>query len=199
MANQQQMTGNPLDQLSEAREVFLEVLRNVRPEQMSLPTPDDEWDVRALINHLVLGNQWPVEALKTGNMTRPSGDAIGNRSPREVYAESAQALLAAFAEPGALERTVQMPFGEMSGAALAGLRFNDAIAHAWDLAQATGQHTDIAPELCEVALAMARQRLEGRERSQTPFKEPVSVPPEASAADRLAGYLGKPVAPRGNP
>ena len=53
MANQQQMTGNPLDQLREAREVFLEVLRNVRPEQMSLPTPDDEWDVRALINHIV--------------------------------------------------------------------------------------------------------------------------------------------------
>jgi hypothetical protein len=29
------------------------VLANVRPEQMSLPTPDDEWDVRALINHIV--------------------------------------------------------------------------------------------------------------------------------------------------
>jgi len=185
--------------LEQANAVVLDLLANVTPEQLALPTVNDEWDVRALINHLVLGNQWPVEALKTGNMTRPSGDAIGNRSPREVYAESAQALLAAFAEPGALERTVQMPFGEMSGAALAGLRFNDAIAHAWDLAQATGQHTDIAPELCEVALAMARQRLEGRERSQTPFKEPVSVPPEASAADRLAGYLGKPVAPRGNP
>ncbi|MCD6033242.1 MAG: hypothetical protein K0S78_5424, partial [Thermomicrobiales bacterium] len=28
---------------------------NVRPEQMRLPTPDDEWDVRALINHVVSG------------------------------------------------------------------------------------------------------------------------------------------------
>ena len=52
---QQQVTGNPLDQLREAQEVFLRVLANVRPEQMSLPTPDDEWDVRALINHVVLG------------------------------------------------------------------------------------------------------------------------------------------------
>ena len=52
---QQQVTGNPLNQLREAHEVFLEVLANVRPEQMSLPTPDDEWDVRALINHVVLG------------------------------------------------------------------------------------------------------------------------------------------------
>ena len=55
MIDQQQMTGNSLDQLREAQGVFLEVLRNVRPEQMNLPTPDDEWDVRALINHVVLG------------------------------------------------------------------------------------------------------------------------------------------------
>ena len=53
---QQQVTGNPLDQLREAHEVFLKVLANVRPEQMSLRTSDDEWDVRALINHVVLGN-----------------------------------------------------------------------------------------------------------------------------------------------
>ena len=50
---QQPVTGNPLDQLREAHGVFLEVLSNVRPEQMTLPTPDDEWDVRALINHVV--------------------------------------------------------------------------------------------------------------------------------------------------
>ena len=50
---QQEMAGNPVDQLKEAHEVFLEVLRNVRPEQMSLPTPDDKWDVRALVNHVV--------------------------------------------------------------------------------------------------------------------------------------------------
>jgi hypothetical protein len=51
---QQQVTGNPLDHLREAHGVFLDVLNNVRPEQMDLPTPDDEWDVRALINHVVL-------------------------------------------------------------------------------------------------------------------------------------------------
>jgi hypothetical protein len=53
VTDQQQVTSNPLDQLREAQEVFREVLTKVRPEQMSLPTPDDEWDVRALINHVV--------------------------------------------------------------------------------------------------------------------------------------------------
>ena len=176
------MPNDPIALLKQANTVVIELLEHVTPEQMTLPTVNDEWDVRALINHLVVGNQWPVQALKSGSAPRPSGDAIGDRSPRDAYAESAQALLAAFAEPGALDRVVQMPFGEMSGMALAGLRFNDAIAHAWDLAQATGQETDIAPELCEIALTMARQRLEGRERSQTPFKESVPVPAGARTA-----------------
>jgi len=55
VTDQQQATGNPLDQLREAHGVFLEVLSHVRPEQMRLPSPDDEWDVRALINHVVPG------------------------------------------------------------------------------------------------------------------------------------------------
>src|SRR5215204_4583910 len=105
------MTGNSLDQLREAQGVFLEVLRNVRPEQMNLPTPDDEWDVRTLINHVVLGNAWSAENVKSGNAPRPSGDVIGDREPLEAYTASADAMMAAFEEPGALSRMVTMPFG----------------------------------------------------------------------------------------
>ena len=191
MTDQHQMTGNPLEQLREAHEVFLEVLRNVSPEQMSLPTPDDEWDVRALINHVVLGNVWTAENLKTGAAPRPSGDIIEEREPLEAYTASAEAMMASFDEPGALDRMVTMPFGEMPGAGLAVFRFVDLIVHAWDLAKATGQDTDLAPHLCEAALAMSRQRMTGMDRGNMPFKEEVPIPPTAPAADRLAGFLGR--------
>jgi uncharacterized protein (TIGR03086 family) len=190
---QQQMTGNPLDQLREANEVFLEVLRNVTPEQMSLPTPDDEWDVRELINHVVLGNIWSAENIKTGNAPRPSGDVIGDRDPLEAYSASVDAMMASFEEPGALGRMVTMPFGEMPAAGLAGFRFLDLIVHAWDLAKATGQDTDLAPELCEVALVMSRQRMTDMDRTNLPFKVEAPVPAAAPAADRLAGFLGRQV------
>ena len=190
---QQQMTGNPLDQLREANEVFLEVLRNVTPEQMSLPTPDDEWDVRELINHVVLGNMWSAENIKTGNAPRPSGDVIGDRDPLEAYSASVDAMMASFEEPGALGRMVTMPFGEMPAAGLAGFRFLDLIVHAWDLAKATGQDTDLAPELCEVALVMSRQRMTDMDRTNLPFKVEAPVPAAAPAADRLAGFLGRQV------
>jgi uncharacterized protein (TIGR03086 family) len=182
---------SPVELLKQADAVFRDVLAGVTPEQMGLPTPSDEWDVRALINHVVLGNTWAAENLRTGEAPRPSGDSIGDRGPMEAYAASADALLAAFAEPGALGRTVKMPFGEMPGAGLAMFRFSDLLTHAWDLAKATGQNTDLAPQLCEVALAMSRQYLDGRDRTHMPFKDEVSVAADAPAADRLAAYLGK--------
>jgi uncharacterized protein (TIGR03086 family) len=193
VTDRQPMPGNPLEQLREANGVFLEVLHSVRPEQMSLPTPDDEWDVRELINHVVLGNIWSAENVKTGNAPRPSGDVIGNHEPVEVYTASADAMIASFEEPGALARMVTMPFGEMPAAGLASFRFTDLIVHAWDLAKATGQSTDLAPELCEAALAMSRQRMASMDRTNMPFKEEVSVPADAPAADRLAGFLGRQV------
>jgi uncharacterized protein (TIGR03086 family) len=193
VTDQQQVTSNPLDQLREAHGIFLEVLANVRPEQMSLPTPDDAWDVRALINHIVLGNIWATEHLKTGSAPRPSGDVIGDRDPVEAYTALADAMMASFDEPGALGRMVTVPFGEMPVAGLAGFRFVDLMVHAWDLAKATGQDTNLAPDLCEAALAMSRQRMIGMDRANMPFKDEVPVPADAPAADRLAGFLGRQV------
>ncbi|MFN8590308.1 MAG: TIGR03086 family metal-binding protein [Thermomicrobiales bacterium] len=187
-------SGDPVALLKQADGVFREVLARVTPDQMELPTPSDEWDVRALINHVLLGNTWAAANLATGSAQRPVGDLLGGREPMEAYVESADAMLAAFAAPGALGRMVTMPFGEMPGAGLAAFRFTDLISHAWDLARATGQSTDLAPDLCETALGMSRQYLEGRDRTHAPFKDEVPIAADAPAADRLAAYLGKQVA-----
>jgi uncharacterized protein (TIGR03086 family) len=141
----------------------------------------------------VLGNIWATEHVKTGGAPRPSGDVIGEREPVEAYTSSADAMMASFDEPGALGRMVTMPFGEMPAAGLAGFRFVDLMVHAWDLAKATGQDTNLAPDLCEAALAMSRQRMVGMDRANMPFKDEVPVPADAPAANRLAGFLGRQV------
>lgn len=53
--------------------------------------------------------------------------------------------------------------------------------------------SSLAPDLCETALVISRQRLDGMDRTHLPFKDAVPVPDHALAADRLAGYLGKQV------
>jgi uncharacterized protein (TIGR03086 family) len=193
MQNPDQAGPNPVAMLEEACGVVAGIVANITPEQMHLPTVNDDWDVRALINHLVRGNVWAVQNLETGGAPRPTEDLIGERSPAEAFSESAQDMIAAFRAPGALGKMVAMPFGEIPGAGLALFRTGDLVGHAWDLAVATGQDRNIAPEMCETVLEMSRKRLEGIDRARSPFKEIVEVSEEACPADRLAGFLGKPV------
>jgi uncharacterized protein (TIGR03086 family) len=191
VTDQQRATDELLGLIRQADVVFGDLLGKVAPEQLALPTINDEWNVRALINHVVLGCAWEAELVRTGNTPRPYGDLIGDRGPLDAYTESANAMLVSFATPGALERTVTMPAAEISADELAAFRVVDLVSHAWDLARATGQNAELAPDLCEAALFIARQRLGGWERALTPFKDEVPVPIGASAADRLAAYLGK--------
>jgi uncharacterized protein (TIGR03086 family) len=191
VTDQQRATDELLGLVRQADVVFGDVPRKVAPEQLALLTINDEWDVRALINHVVLGCAWEAELVRTGNAPRPHGDIIGDRAPVDAYTASADAMLASFATPGALERTVTMPAAEISADELAAFRVVDLVSHAWDLARATGQNAELAPDLCEAALFIARQRLGGWDRALTPFKDEVPVPIGASAADRLAAYLGK--------
>ena len=140
----------------------------------------------------MLGCSWEAELVRTGNAPRPHGDLIGDRTPLDAYTASAEAMHATLAAPGALERTVTMPAAAILAVELAAFRVVDLVSHAWDLARATGQKTDFAPDLCEAALSIARQRLSGWDRALTPFKGEVPAPVGA-AADRLSAYLGKQV------
>jgi uncharacterized protein (TIGR03086 family) len=179
--------------LEEACGVVEGIIAHITPEQMDLPTVNDEWNVRTLINHLVRGNVWAIQNLETGGAPRPTEDLIGDRSPAQAFSESAQDMIKAFYAPGALGKMVSMPFGEIPGVGLAMFRTGDLVGHAWDLAVATGKDRNIAPQMCETVLEMSRQRLEGIDRARSPFKEIVEVSAEACPADRLAGFLGKPV------
>jgi uncharacterized protein (TIGR03086 family) len=193
MQNPEQAGPGPVAMLEEACHVVEGIIARISPEQMHLPTVNDEWDVRALINHLVRGNVWAIQNLETGGAPRPTEDLIGDRSPAQAFSESAQDMIKAFHAPGALGKMIVMPFGEIPGAGLAMFRTGDLVGHAWDLAVATGQDRNIAPEMCEMVLEMSRKRLEGIDRARSPFKEIVEVSPDACPADRLAGFLGKPV------
>ena len=70
--------------------------------------------------------------------------------------------MAAFEAPGAMEKIVKLPFGEMPAGVALNIAIFDVATHAVDLARATGQHvTDT--ELLEGALAIGTP--DGRPRA----------------------------------
>jgi uncharacterized protein (TIGR03086 family) len=81
----------------------------------------------------------------------------------------------------------------MPGAVVAGIFTNDEFAHAWDVAKATGQDTNLNPSMAEACLAAAHQFITPERRAPGLFDAEKTVPSGASAADRLAAFMGRTV------
>jgi uncharacterized protein (TIGR03086 family) len=162
----------------------------IQPGQWDLPTPCTEWNVREVVAHLVNGNRVFAAALAGGS---PGYEAFAQpvEDPAADFAASCDAMLAALRAPGALAGTVTMPYGTMPATAAASFRFVDILNHGWDVARATGQPTDFAPDLNATALEMSRAMLQGRPRPEGVIGPEQPAPDGASMADRLAAFLGR--------
>ncbi|MEQ1788015.1 MAG: TIGR03086 family metal-binding protein [Acidimicrobiales bacterium] len=169
------------------------VLAGVTPDHLDQPTPCQSWDVRALVNHIVGGAHWfgaTTEAGAAGaNDERDwtDGDIVAS------FDAGAARAVAAFDAPGAQEKIITLPFGEFPGAIYMGLATTDAFTHGWDLAKATGQSTDLDPELAGQLLEAAQLLVPDQFRGDEPmpFGPRVEAPSGASAADRLAAFMGR--------
>lgn len=169
------------------------VLANVRPDQLDDPTPCASWKVRDVINHVVGGSHFFAASMEAGQA--PEGDQpdLAGGDFVASYEEGTKKCVAAFGAPGAQEKVVSLPFGTMPGSAFMGLATTDTFTHAWDLAKATGQSTDLDPELAEELLVGARMFIQESFRGDEPmpFGPEQQAPDGAPAADRLAAFLGR--------
>lgn len=170
-------------------------VEGVNPAHYGLPTPCAEWDVRALLNHLLgtlsLGDALlrdTAPAVNMGPGGLPDSDLVGD-DPLGAYRAGTEALLAA-ASSDALDRAHQSPLGEMPGAILGGFTALDIFVHGWDLAVATGQAPTLEADLAEQVLSFARQIITDQTRAPRIGPE-VPVAADASTTERLVAYLGR--------
>ncbi len=170
------------------------VLASVSKDQLADSTPCASWDVAGLINHMI-GAQYFFIAGVQGDT--PSGEAPDFAGGDFVAAfdEASAASLAAFSADGVMESMLSTPIGQMPGAAFVGLASTDTFVHGWDLAKATGQSTDLAPELAAGLLAGAKASIQEAFRGPegAPFGPEQAAPAGASNADQLAAFLGRSV------
>ena len=100
----------------------------------------------------------------------------------------------AFEADGVMDKTLKLPFAELPGGVFVNIATIDTFTHGWDLARATGQSTDLDPELATQLLAFAQGFLSDALRGpdgKAPFGPQVEAPAGAGPADRLAAFLGR--------
>lgn len=185
-------TMEPMESFDRAAAAASDIVDGIGDDQYGLSSPCAGWTVRSVLNHIVVGNL-TVAAITAGKRHPDRAvDRLG-RDPRAAFAKSITDTRAVLSEPDLFERTVTTPVGEAPGVLLVHMRVAELVVHGWDLATATGQSTDIDPDLAEHVMANWKARLGDKPRTLVPFEDPQPVPADASAADRLAGYLGRSV------
>ncbi|HEX5615121.1 MAG TPA: TIGR03086 family metal-binding protein, partial [Acidimicrobiia bacterium] len=109
-----------------------------------------------------------------------------------AFRASVDRAYAAFTAPGASEKMMKLPFGEMPGSAARDIITFDLATHVADLARATGQ-TIADQEMAEAALALGKQVIGPDFRQPGYFGAEQSLPADAPAADRLLAFAGRSV------
>jgi uncharacterized protein (TIGR03086 family) len=175
-----------------ALEATTSIVANVDTSQFGAPTPCPEFDVRALLNHMIGGNFLFVKVAsgEPGEPVPANGDFVRNDA-LAPFRESAEAVSNAWSDPSVLERTVHLSFGDLPGAVAIGIHTVETIVHGWDLATATGQPTELDPELYAVAWQNCKDIDDSFRGSGRPFGPAVTAPAGASDTARLVAWLGR--------
>jgi uncharacterized protein (TIGR03086 family) len=185
--------GDALSLLERALNQTDALIARTRLDQAGLPTPCAGWDLRKLVNHVVLDVQ-QFTAIVNGERWQSRDVDVIDDAWLGAYRVAAQTLLMAWRD-GAPGQTIQTPSGEVPVAGRLSQQIADLAVHAWDIAVATGQSTNLDPVLGRLSLEWARENLQpqfrGEEGSRRPFGLEVSVPEDAPIYDRLAGFFGR--------
>jgi uncharacterized protein (TIGR03086 family) len=187
-------TGDPIALLSRALDQTGTVIAMARPEQAGLPTPCRSWTVRELVNHVVDEIGQFATVTSGGTRDHQGIDLIGD-DWSGAYRSAAAGLLAAWRQPAALERTIHLSIGDVPAAWTLDQQITELVIHAWDIAKATGQSTDLDPELGERALHWGQHNLKPEYRGDE--AEGYHIAPENPVADdaplydRLAAFGGR--------
>lgn len=177
-----------MSHLSNAAEAMAAVVRTITPDQLTNRTPCAEYDVRALVGHLL---QWgpPLEGAGRKEILPPrEADLTDWRG--DLLAQLDRTT-EAWAPAAAWEGTTFMGGPtEMPAAVIGGMIAGELAVHGWDLAVATGQKLSLPDETLEYLLTeMAGAAAQGREMDL--FGPEVPVPADAPTLDRILGLTGR--------
>ncbi|MDJ1136811.1 TIGR03086 family metal-binding protein [Streptomyces iconiensis] len=166
----------------------------VRPDELSNRTPCAEYDVRALLGHMV-SVLHKLARVGTGGDASDLPDVIDGIADdgwAGAFARARSEAEQVWADDGQLDRMIELPWATLSGRDVLDAYSHEFTAHSWDLAHATERLAELDPDLATRALEAFSKFAPPDDRSeQGPFSPAVPVPDDADIHTRLAAYLGR--------
>lgn len=164
----------------------------VTADQLELTTPCDGWDLRTLLNHVYSRMTLSTRAARlepTENFAMVEIDYVGD-DPSGAFERLTTDMLAAWAACDDFTSERVTPLGPIPAEAVLLFGAQDVFIHAWDVAKTLGVAPQLSPEMVDVFTQTHRQSVDEQTRAMF-FDPEVPVPADASALDKLVGFLGR--------
>ena len=178
----------PTDELRSAEDtlgVLRGVLHTIAADDMTRQTPCTEFDVTRLTGHLL-------------NSLTALGGMVGAELPERDESDSVERQVIAAARPAldawhrhGLNGTVPFGKSEMPAKGACAILSLEFLVHAWDYAAAVDHEFNAPEPLAEYVLGLAHQVIRPEQRSRAGFDDPVDVPADAGALERLIAFTGR--------
>jgi len=159
-------------------------------EDWHAPTPDPDWDVSALVRHVIVEQQW-VRPLAAGMSLEDAAQEVrelGDDLAAEWERYAAEALAAWEAAPS--DARVSLSFGVVPIEDYLRQMVADAAIHSWDLARAIGAEEALDPELVEAVWTETSAHVDELAASGL-FAAPVAISDDAPLQARLLALTGR--------
>jgi len=181
----------PLEQLDVLEGLLGRVASGITPDDLGRPTPCAKFTVRDVLGHMIGGATQFAAGFRGEAPPAVTADVADGP---EVVARAGAALGelgSAIRSPGALDRIVAAPFGEVPGDVFARFVVLDGLVHGWDLAVATSQPYDPPASLVAAVEEFARQAIAPEMRDGDTFADAIEPPAGATPIERLASFTGR--------
>jgi uncharacterized protein (TIGR03086 family) len=182
-----------LEQYTQALQEFDARMALVGADQWTAPTPCSDWDVRALVAHVVDEQRW-VPYLLGGGSVADAGDRFADDPLHEdaqgAWSRASGAAREAFAADGALDQHVSLSYGDTSARDYLWEMTVDAAIHAWDLARGIGADDRLDAELVR-RIHQAAEKDSERIAASGFYGTPIAVASGADLQTRMLGLYGR--------
>lgn len=187
---------DPRPGLATATAAVQTLVSNVETADFGRPTPCDEFDVQALLDHITMVVRRSAAIGSGAHFSSVEQVEIGTAIDdyRAALNEAASSQADAWSDASRLGANVEVPWGTIPGGAAVATYTAELATHGWDLATALGLEFSLPDDgLTSALFAITQIPAEGRNTPEIPFDDVVDPGPDAPLLLKIAGWGGRQV------
>ncbi len=184
---------NLSSQMAAAAAEAAKVVNGVPEGTLDAPTPCNDWDLRALLNHTILWTSYSAERRAHGESVAEdlmTKDFTAEPGFRDDYARQIDRAVQAWSDPKAWTGDLGVMGDAAPAADVGAMLIMEMVLHGWDVAKATGQEYHVDDATAEALLHTVQEQAELFRKYQG-FADAIEAPEGATALDRALRLAGR--------